>query len=325
MDDIDGRLVNRMQAQFPLDREPYAALGHGLGIGGEDVIRRIADLKNRGIVRMIGPVLNAASLGFKTTLVAAKVLESRLESAAQVLVEHPGVGHCYLREHEFNLWSTLALPGDADIEEELRRLGELSGAEVIFDLPTVRTFKIGAYFDVGGKGCPTSDYFGGQSHSPRRDVELSPADRTLINELQQDLPLVQRPFDEFSTRLGIGADEFLAKCRSLSDRGIMRRYGASINHRSVGYSANAMICWVAPADMVQAAGETLSGLAAVSHCYERIVNRYWPYNLFSMVHSHAREECLAFADKMSLETGLEDFVLLFSTREYKKVRVNYQV
>jgi DNA-binding Lrp family transcriptional regulator len=325
LDDIDGRLVNLVQAQFPLDREPFAALGLVLGVSGDEVIRRIQGLKDQGIVRLISPVFNAATLGYKTTLVAARVAVGRLEAAAQTLIEHPGIGHCYERDHEFNLWSTLALPGDVDIDMELQRLGGLIGAEVIFDLPTARTFKIGAYFDVGGEGCPTNDRGASQVRPGGGPVELSVADRVLVNALQQDLALVDRPFDGLAAQAGLDVVEFLVQCRSLVQRGVIRRYGASINHRNVGYMANAMICWVVPPDMVQAVGEMLAALPAVSHCYERKVNEFWRYNLFSMVHSRAREECQTAADRISLESGVKDFVLLFSTREHKKVRVNYKV
>ena len=166
---------------------------------------------------------------------------------------------------------------------------------------------------------------GGHGRLHPEEAELSPGDRALINELQQDLPLIQRPFDEVSARLGMETDEFLAQCRSLLQRGVMRRYGASINHRAVGYTANAMACWVAPPDKVQVAVDMLAALPAVSHCYEREVNTYWPYNLFCMVHSHIRKACQAVADNVSRETGLKDNVLLFSSKEYKKVRVNYLV
>ena len=325
LDSIDGRLLNRIQAQFPLKSEPFAVLGRALGISGEDVVHRIQGMKNQGIVRLISPVFNARALGYKTTLVAARVRESRLDVAAQVLCEQPGVGHCYQRDHRFNLWSTLSVSGEVDMEAELERLRNLMGAEVVFDLPTLRTYKIGAYFDASGGECPIPDNNGGHGSFPRGNAELSHAHRVLINELQQDLPLVQRPFDEVSARLGMETDEFLAQCRSLLQRGIMRRYGASINHRAVGYTANAMVCWIASLDKVQVAAKMLAGLTAVSHCYERKINPLWPYNLFCMVHSHNNEACEEVADKVSRETGLKDNVLLFSVKEYKKVRVNYLV
>ena len=86
-----------------------------------------------------------------------------------------------------------------------------------------------------------------------------------------------------------------------------------------------MVCWIASPDKVEVAAKMLAGLTAVSHCYERKINPLWPYNLFCMVHSHTNDACKAVTDKVSRETGLKDNVLLFSVKEYKKVRVNYLV
>ena len=324
LDAIDKRLLNCIQAQFPVEREPFIVLGQVLGISGEEVIRRITELKGKGIVRLISPVFNARSLGYQITLVAAKVTEDKLDEAAKAFSEHPGVGHCYQREHYINLWSTLALPLTADMPAELQKFKDRIKAEEVFDLPTLRTFKIVTYFDAGGEGCPIS---GGSINiwSYSGNSELSPEDRILINELQHDLPLVRRPFDKMAALLGMEINKFLEQCQSLLRRGIMRRFGASISHQSIGYTANAMACWTVPPDTVQHAGETLAKLPEVSHCYERRTNQLWPYNLFSMMHAHSKETCHSIAGSVSDETGLKDYVLLFSTKEYKKARIIYNV
>ena len=324
LDVIDKRLLNCLQAQFPIEREPFIALGQVLGITGEEVVQRIEELKKKGIVRLISPVFNARSLGYQITLVAAKVAADKLDEAAKAFSEHPGVGHCYQREHDINLWSTLALPLTLDITAELQRFKDRIEADEIFDLPTLRTFKIVTYFDASGEGCPgSSGDINSRSYSG--NSRLSPADRVLINELQHDLPLVQRPFDTIAARLGMEISICLEQCQSLLRRGIMRRFGASISHQSIGYTANAMACWAVPSDMVQHAGETLAELPEVSHCYERRTNDIWPYNLFSMMHARSKEICYSIASSVSDRTGLKDYVLLFSTKEYKKARIVYSV
>ena len=107
---IDRKLLNLLQAEFPLSREPYTDLGLRLGIDRDEVIHRIEQLKAKGIIRQISPVLDARSLGYQTTLVAMRVAESQLDKAAQLIMEHPGVSHGYERNHHFNLWFTLAIP-----------------------------------------------------------------------------------------------------------------------------------------------------------------------------------------------------------------------
>ena len=325
LDGVDRRLLNCIQARFPIEREPFSVMGLWLDISGDQVIERINRLKRNGIVRLISPVLNARNLGYQTTLVAARVAEDKIDDAARIMSEHKGVSHCYQRNHDFNLWSTLAVPANLDISEELEKLKNMTGADEIFHLPTLQTFKIGAFFDAGGGGCPGhSEYTRGDITSTV-DYRLTPADRALINELQRDLPLVERPFDTLSSRLGMDIDELLVQCRALLQRGIIRRFGASISHTHLGYVANGMSCWIAPPDKVKSAGEILAALPAVSHCYERKTNPRWPYNLFGMMHAQTRAVCEVVVERIASQTGLNDNILLFSTREYKKVRVNYPV
>lgn len=325
LDRIDRKLLNLVQAEFPLTREPYADLGLRLGIDEDEVLRRIKQLKAKGFIRQISPVLDGRSLGYQTTLVAMRVAESRLDEAARVIITHPGVSHGYARDHRFNLWFTLALPPAADLETKLKQLTGPVGAEAIFSLPAIRLFKIGVYFAMD-EDSPLSVSSGVQSGGtlPPR-VELSRVDRLVINELQQDLPLIPSPFTAMSARLDMDVGDFLAQCQSLRQRGVMRRFGASVNHLTAGFRANAMACWVAPPGMVDTAGRKLASLREVSHCYERKTNPLWPYNLFAMIHSRNREACREIVSKVSDEFGLKEYVLLFSTKEFKKERVKYLV
>jgi len=174
----------------------------------------------------------------------------------------------------------------------------------------LKQFKIGTHFSGGALPPP---------------VKLSATERRVINELQNDLPLVSAPFGEMAARLNMDVAEFLARCQSLVECGVMRRFGASVNHREIGLKANAMVCWVAPPQTVAVAAQKLARLSEVSHCYERKTNPLWQYNLFAMIHGHTREACREIADRVSGETGLKDYVLLFSSREIKKKRVKYLV
>ncbi len=325
LDSIDKKLLNLVQVEFSLTREPYADLGAQLGIDGDEVIQRIEQLKAKGLIRQISPVLDARSLGYQTTLVAMRVAENQLDRAERLIGKHQGVSHGYEREHNFNLWFTLAVPPTADIEIELQQLTSPIGAEVVFALPAVKVFKLGAYFDMDGDGQTTAATAAQPGGVLPREVELSQIDRAVINELQQDLPLVPTPFAAMAVRLGMGVEHLLAQCQSLLERGIMRRFGASINHNRAGFKANAMACWVAPPDMVDVASRKLASLREVSHCYQRKTNPVWQFNLFAMIHSRTREACQEIVSKASHQTGLTDYVLLFTTKEFKKVRIKYLV
>ncbi|MFH1002775.1 MAG: Lrp/AsnC family transcriptional regulator [Chloroflexota bacterium] len=321
LNDTDKKLLNRVQGAFPLESQPYAAIGQGLGISGDEVIDRLARLKEAGIIRQIGPVLDARRLGYRSTLVAMRLAAERLEPATRYLVEHPGVSHAYQRDHHFNLWFTLAIPPGADPEAELARLAAPMAAETVVSLPARKMFKLQAYFDVAGDGGAARP---GPAQRPPHNG-LTQTDRAVINEVQQDLALVPAPFVAMAGRLAITEADLLARCRSLLERGIIRRFGAAVNHRRAGFPANAMTCWIAPPERVDAAGRALAGLREVSHCYDRQTSPQWPYNLFAMIHSQSQEACREIADEVSGRTGLGEYVMLFSTRELKKTRVRYTV
>lgn len=325
LDSIDKKLLNLLQVEFPLTKEPYANLGLQLGIGRDEVINRIEQLKTKGIIRQISPVLDARSLGYQTTLVAMRGAENQIDRAQRFIAEHPGISHGYERTHYFNLWFTLAIPAGVNMDSELEQLTGAIGAEVVFALPAVKVFKIGAYFDMDEDEETMAAPMTQHDEVLFREVKLSEADRLVINELQQDLPLVPTPFTAMAVRLNMDAEYFLTHCQSLLHRGIMRRFGASINHNRAGFKANAMACWLAPPNTVDTAGRKLASLREVSHCYERKTNPLWQYNLFAMIHSHTREACQEIASKISQETGLADYLLLFSTKEFKKTRVKYLV
>ncbi|MDO8568022.1 MAG: AsnC family transcriptional regulator [Dehalococcoidales bacterium] len=318
----DRELLGLLQSAFPLAVQPYADLGRKLGISGDEIVRRIQELKAQGILRQIGPVLDARKLGYRSTLVAMKISPEKLERAEEIIREHPGVSHGYERGHDFNVWITLSIHGRQDIEAEVKKLASAVGAQPAMSLPVVKVFKLRAFFGADSE-TPEPDAKGA---APSDRVELSAGDKAVINEIQQDLALVNEPFNAMASRLGMETGEFLENCRSLLQRGIIRRYGAAVNHTKAGYKANAMACWVVPAGKVDMAGQKLASWREVSHCYERkTTNPLWRYNLFAMIHGQIRTDCEKIVEQVSNETGLNEHVTLFSTREFKKVRVKYSV
>ncbi len=323
LDSIDRKLLNLLQNEFPLEREPYAAIGLRLHIDAGTVLERIERLKQQGIIRLIGPVLDSRRLGYQTTLVAMTVPQTALKKAELAITQHSGVSHGYERDHRFNLWFTLAVPPSVDIDTEVQQLVHSTGAQTAVSLPSIRVFKIGTYFDMEENG--TSTFKPVWYDTSVGQVELSRKERSVINGIQCELPLVQRTFDNAADKLGMDVDDLLSCCRSLQQRGIIRRFSAFINHNCAGFVANAMSCWAAPPDILDAAANTLAALKEVSHCYERKTNSLWPYNLFAMIHCHTKERCEKIAAGVSRQCGLPDYVLLYSTREFKKIRIKYPV
>ncbi|MBN1691241.1 MAG: Lrp/AsnC family transcriptional regulator [Dehalococcoidia bacterium] len=319
----ENRLLGMLQSGFPLCREPYDEMGAGLGISGDAVIIRIVNLKKQGIVRQISPVLDARKLGFQSTLIAMKVDSSHTKSAEDYLMAHSGISHGYEREHEFNIWVTLSVPPRADLQAEVTNISAGSHARETIALPAVKVFKLRTNFSHNEDTSEEEDVLSGNGLPVR--ARLSKADKQIINGLQHDLPLSADPFTPLARSLGMDVDEMLAHSRALLRRGIIRRYGASINHRNAGYRANAMTCWYAPAGRVDELGRLLASDRHVSHCYERLTIKPWHYNLFAMVHSRDKAACLQIIERMAAVTGLTKYVVLFSIKEFKKTRILYRV
>jgi DNA-binding Lrp family transcriptional regulator len=146
-------------------------------------------------------------------------------------------------------------------------------------------------------------------------------DRLLLKSTQDGIPIVPEPFLEISKEIGIPEDEVITKLERLVKNGVIRRFGASIGHRSIGITANAMCTWNVPDERVEEVGAIMAGFPEVTHCYERPRFPGWKYNLFTMVHAYSREECEKIAREISNATGIKDYGILFSEREFKKTGV----
>ena len=143
-------------------------------------------------------------------------------------------------------------------------------------------------------------------------------DLQLLKLSQNGLAMVDRPYLRLGEMLGISEDEVINRLKELEKIGIIRRFAATIGHRALGITANAMITWRVPQSDVERVGQIFASFEAVTHCYERATAPDWPYNLYTMVHSKSKEECIETALELSRASGIKDFKILFSEREYKK-------
>jgi len=152
---------------------------------------------------------------------------------------------------------------------------------------------------------------------------LSEQDKRIIRAIQNGLPLVSRPFRSMAEELGMTEDELIAKIKYYLNKGWIRRFGALVSHRDLGYVANAMAVWDVPEEKVPATGRIMAGFKEVTHCYQRPRRPGWPYNLFTVIHGWSREYCAGIAEEISRATGIKDYCLLFSTAELKKSSMLY--
>ena len=331
MDLIDRKLLNIIQGRFPLVDRPYQALGDEMEIGEAAVIERLTGLKRQNVLRQISAIFDTRRLGYKTTLVAMAFEPGDLHRSALVINRHPGVSHNYAREGSyFNLWFTVAVPPDHELEDTVAFMARETGALSYRVMPTIRFFKIGVNFDmVKGKGSSYNYSPDGYDKTAANDwnkaVPLADTDKAAIRELQEDLALVSEPFSEMAQRLGVTTSELFRMAQEFQDRRFMRRYSAVLHHRRSGFRSNAMIVWKVPEERSEEVGLTMAQHDAVTHCYERPTFPDWPYTHFTMVHATTNDGCEEIEREISAATGITDRLMLYSTREYKKTRVRYFV
>lgn len=322
MDTVDRRLLDLLQESVPLIARPFAALGQTLDLSEDEVLSRIRRLKEHGFIRQIGPVFSSSRLGYRSTLAAFRVSPDRLEQVAAVVSQHSGVSHNYSRNHFYNLWFTLTLPGGQDLEQEIRRLAAEAGVTDFINLPSVRRFKLGVHFSMSGRRTHSRD--DAPAAHARGPTALNDFQRDVVQVLQGDLPLVTRPFEPAAAELGVAEDELLATARELNRRGVMRRFSAVLWHRRAGFTANGMACWVVPEGHIVELGQEAAAFSEVSHCYQRpAYPPRWPYNLFTMVHGRTRDEVENTVQRINNAIGPLEHTILYSDREFKKQRIRY--
>ncbi len=320
LESLERKLLIRLQRNLPLVQFPFCCLAEELDLEEDQVMALIKTLKDKGLVRQISPVIDGRRLGYQSTLVASTVPVAFLRRAEAVLGEHPRISHAYVRNNEVNVWFTLSARAEAKTDQEIRELGEAMGATEAFSLPALRLFKIGAFFGIDGD---SDDVTTGAGSEMPHAVAISDSQRRVVNVFQQDLPLVSSPFDDMANEAEMSVADFIAQCNSLIDCGVVRRFGASVNHRRAGYQGNGMACWEVPSGLVESAGQTLAAIKEVSHCYERRTNPRWRYNIFAMFHGGTQDSCLAVVSDAAQKLGMTDYQVLFSTREIRKTRVKY--
>ena len=154
-------------------------------------------------------------------------------------------------------------------------------------------------------------------------MTIGDTEKAIIRLIQGDLPVHPQPFKVMAEAVGISEEAFIASVKRLKEKGIIRRFGATLRHQEAGFSANAMVAWRVPEAHIDAAGQKLAKVKAVSHCYYRAPQGDWPYTLYTMVHGETREACYRIAEGLSRETGIDDYVLLFSEKEFKKTSMEY--
>jgi DNA-binding Lrp family transcriptional regulator len=325
LDETDRRLLNLLQGSFPLAERPFAGVADGAGVPEDEVLRRTQRLLDDRIIREVTPIFDTRVLGYRSMLVAARVDAENPWRAAKIINSHPGVSHNYLRDHDFNLWFTIATePGSRfGLDGTLEVLQRLTGAESVRQLPTLRLFKIRMDLEMEkGTEALAAAAESAEFREPE-PIELSELDVTVIRATQGPMTVTREPFAAPAAEAGLSQERLLSHLEDMRERRALRRVAAILFHRRAGFSANGMGVWRVPEERILELGPRMASFRGISHCYQRPTYPDWPYSVFTMAHGRSKEECDAILDSIAEDTGIEERRTLYSSTEFKKIRLRY--
>ncbi len=325
LDELDKRLLNLLQGSFPLEPRPFATVARHAELPEDEVLRRTQRLLDERIIREITPIFDTRVLGYSSMLVAARVDAEHPWGPAKIINSHPGVSHNYLRDHDFNLWFTIATEPDSKLglDGTLEVLQRLTGAESVRKLPTLRLFKIRMDLEMEKGTEALAAAAEAVDHKEPEAIPLSELDVAVIRATQGPMTVTPEPFAAAAAELGMPQAALLEHLESMRERRALRRVAAILFHRRAGFSANGMGVWNVPEERILELGPRMSSFRGISHCYQRPTYPDWPYSVFTMAHGRSKEECDAILDSIAEDTGIEDRRTLYSSTEFKKIRLRY--
>jgi DNA-binding Lrp family transcriptional regulator len=326
LDDVDRRLLNLMQGSFPIAPRPYEHVAAQADISERETMTRVQRLLDERIIRQVTPIFDTRALGYSSMLVAAKVDPDHPWRAANIINAHPGVSHNYLRNHDFNIWFTIATePGSPlGLQGALDVLADEAGAESVRQLPTLKLFKIRMDLEMeqgtAALAAPAAEAVAPAETDPQPYDEF---DVAVIKSLQGDMPVISEPYGPAAEELQISQEQLLAHLEAMRERRLLRRVAAILFHRRAGFSANGMGVWKVPEGRELEIGARMAAFRGISHCYQRPTYADWPYSVFTMAHGRSKEECDAILDAIAADTGITERSTLYSSTEFKKIRLEY--
>lgn len=313
-----NRLAKLIQGNVPFVTRPFAQLALELGCSEDEVLAQLHAWREAKLLREISAVLEGSVLGYDSALVAGVVPSERLEAVAEIVNAHPTVTHNYLRNHAYNLWFTIAVPHEMGLERTLGILAAEAGVEAFYPLRRTHTFKIGVNFDLKNRANSTERV---ELSSPVAQ-NFSEREIRVLRALQIPIDYVAEPFAALAKQAGVSQAEFLGFAKA-NLGGAVRKYVATFHHRSLGVRGNGMAVYRVPEAKIEALGHALAACPEVSHCYARNTIEGFPYRLYSMLHAPDEAACSKIAVELAARIGADDFLVLFSSREFKKCRLRY--
>ncbi|MBN2039729.1 MAG: Lrp/AsnC family transcriptional regulator [Spirochaetes bacterium] len=324
--ELEKKILNRIQKDWQITKNPFAGLSDELGIDESVLISTIQNLKDNKIIKDITAIFNAESLGYESALIAFKVPEDKIENAASIINCNPGVSHNYLRDHNYNIWFTLAVAPEKSLKKEARTIAERTGASDFLIFKNEKLFKIGLILDIGDTDKPDPEKIKLQTGKQADYRPLTEEEKKAVYLLQTELPLSSRPFKDVIEESGIKIKEerLIDLCNIFKKEKIIRRYSAILKHTQAGFSHNAMTAWKVAQKADSETVKIFLSLPSISHLYLRTIHPgKWEHGLFAMIHAKSEKDLNSIIKKLEKKSGINDYLVLHSLKEFKKQRIRY--
>jgi DNA-binding Lrp family transcriptional regulator len=329
LDEVDARLVDGYQSGFPVEDRPFRRVGQALGVSEDEAVARVDRLRDRGIFRRFGAVLNPPVIG-SSTLAAVRAPAEEFDEIAAVVNGSDQVNHNYRRDHEWNMWFVVTAATRERRDRILAEIEECTGCDVL-NLPMLTDYYIDLEFPV-----VNDDRFARESLSETEvdatriseeaAADLGDLDRRLLLEIQDGFPLSATPYRDVAAAIDTDVGDIVAAVDRLLASGCIKRVGCVVNHVVTGFDSNCMVVWDVPDDDLDDRGEAVGGLPYVTLCYHRPRRpaQDWPYNLFTMIHGRDAEAVDAKVDELATEHLPVDHERLYSTETLKQTGARYE-
>ncbi len=310
----NDELLSVIQSDFPIVTRPYKVVADRIGLTEREVIDSIRSFMETDVIRTLGPVFEARRLGYVSTLIAAKVDDDRVSELAAAMLEINEITHNYLRENEFNLWFTVTAINAERMEEIIAWVKKFPGVNRVINLPMKKVFKINAVWGTGKSETRNAD----------NSITVQSFDETgkkLVGALQNNFPVMEKPFGVIANSIGENEPAILEIINNWLKNGTIRRFGARLDHRKIGYTHNILAVWKGKNPELW--GEKFAGLDFVSHCYLRESHDDWPYELYTMIHAKSLSESSENITTMKTIAQGAQMVEMKTLFELKKTSMKY--
>ena len=328
IDETDAAIIDGYQSGFPIEERPFRRLGDELRIDESEALERVERLREMGVFRRFGAVLNPPVIG-ASTLAAVQAPGDRFDEIASIVNGYRQVNHNYRRDHEWNMWFVVTA-GSLEMRDEiLSEIEDETGCSVL-NLPMLTDFYIDLEFPVVNADRFARESVESTSVDATRIAEsaaadLSALDRAILLEIQDGFPLSSTPYRDVSAAVEADIDDVLSAIERLRSDGCIKRIGCVVNHVVTGFDANCMIVWDVPDEGLDDRGEAVGELPYVTLCYHRPRRRSqgWSYNLFTMIHGRDQDAVDGKIDELADDYLPFEHERLYSTETLKQTGARY--